>query len=73
MTHTRRYVVSIQLWLTIVSCRVTSSVRRNKRDPARVSERAGVTLMPAAFHIGDSKPLRADASLPFVQAMLRFS
>ena len=31
------------------------------------------TLMPAAFRIGDSKPLRADASLPFVQAMLRFS
>ena len=44
-----------------------------KRDPARISERAGETLMPAAFRIGDSKPLRADASLPFVQAMLRFS
>ena len=29
-TYTRRNVVSIQLWLTIVSCRVTSSVRRNK-------------------------------------------
>ena len=69
MTHTRRYVVSIQLWLTIVSCRITSSVR----DPARISERAGETLMPAAFRIGDSKPLSADASLPFVQAMLRFS
>ena len=44
-----------------------------KRDPARISERAGETLMLAAFRIGDSKPLRADASLPFVQAMLRFS
>ena len=28
--NARRYVVSSQLWLTIVSCRVASSVRRNK-------------------------------------------
>ena len=32
VTHARRYmyVVSSQLWFTIVSCRVASSVRRNK-------------------------------------------
>ena len=45
-----------------------------KRDPARISERAGETpVMPAAFRIGDSKPLRVDASLPCVQSTLRFS
>ena len=33
MTHARRYVVSSQLWLTIVPCRVALSVRRNKTWP----------------------------------------
>ena len=40
-THTRRYVVSIQLWLTTVSCRVTSSVRRNKTWPCADFRKSG--------------------------------
>ena len=53
MTHARRYVVSSQSLLTIVSCRVASSVGygETKRDPARISEIAEVG---------------ADASLPCV-------
>ena len=41
VTHTRRYVVSIQLWLTTVSCRVTSSVRRNKTWPCADFRKSG--------------------------------
>ena len=58
MTHARRYVVSSQLWLTIVSCRVASSVRRNKTWPcANFRKRAGKTPVTAAFRIDDSKRL----------------
>ena len=58
MTHARRYVVSSQLWLTIVSCRVASSVRRNKTRPcANFRKRAAKTPVTAAFRIDDSKRL----------------
>ena len=41
MTHARRYVVSSQLWLTIVSCRVTSSLLRNKTWPCANFQKSG--------------------------------
>ena len=57
MTHARRYVVSSQLWLTIVRAGLCRRFGETKRDPARISERAGKTPVMAAFRIDDSKPL----------------
>ena len=49
MTHARRYVVSSQLWLTIVRAGLCRRFGETKRDPARISERAGKTPVMAAF------------------------
>ena len=57
MTHARRYVVSSQLWLTIVHAGLCRRFGETKRDPARISERVGKTPVMAAFRIDDSKPL----------------
>ena len=57
MTHTRRYVVASQLWLTIVRAGLCRRFGETKRDPVRISETAGKTPVMAPFRIDDSKPL----------------
>ena len=59
MRHARRYVVSSQLWLTLVRAGLCRRFGETKCDPARISERAGRTPVMAAFriYIDDSKPL----------------
>ena len=52
MTQARRYVVSSQLWLTIVRAGLCRRFGETKRDPARISETAGKTPVMAAFRIG---------------------
>ena len=57
MTHARRYVVSSQLWLTIVRAGLCRRFGETKRDPARISERVGKTPVMVAVRIDDSKLL----------------